>query len=109
MDGSFNNRMVGGELFRLVSLSQALERFVPLIFALITRKITIFTDSSAEGLNTVIIKSWDGRNWILRVEDYEKCLKIVEKFSTPITFPSSIETTLGQIESYIKVEFFGRT
>ncbi len=105
MDGSYNSTKVRGELFRLSNREQALEKYPYLIYNLILRTVTVINDSSKSGQYCVQVKAFDGQSWILRVEDYKKCLKVVERFSAPLSFPWSPETILAQIESYIMVEF----
>lgn len=105
MDGSYDSTKVKGELFRLSNRTQALEKFPYLIYNLILRTVTVINDSSKSGQYCVQVKAFNGQSWVLRVEDYKKCLKVVKRFEAPLSFPWSPETVLAQIESYIMVEF----
>ena len=105
MDGSYSTTKIRGELFRPVSLEEAQERFVPLIYSMITRQVMLFPINSCVGLYSILVKSRNGQSWVLRSEDYEKCLNVVKKFNYPIPFPFNLELTYAQILSYITVEF----
>lgn len=108
MDGSSKNTVVDGVLFRPVSLSVALSEFPVLIYEMVCRKTRIFPLSSANGLYGVKIFGMNNKMWTLRTEDYTKCLNITRKINSPDIFPSSFETTLDIIKSFIAVEFAGR-
>ena len=108
MDGSPKTNRVNGALFRPVSLSQALDQFVPLIYDMICRKTMTTTHSACDGVFSVLIYGREGRFWTLRTEDYEKCLSITRKFTQPILFPSSPQTTIEQIKTLVSVEFADR-
>jgi hypothetical protein len=108
MDGTSNDNKKKGSLYRLASLSQALDQYAPMILDMISRKARVTTHSGADGIYDIIIYGREGRFWTLKNEDYDKCLSIARKFSSPVLFPSSPESTLDVIRSYISVEFAGR-
>jgi len=108
MDGSSKNSVVDGVLFRPVSLSYALSEFPVLIYDMICRRVHINPISTANGLYGVKIFGRNNKIWTLRTEDYDKCLNITRKFSSSALFPSSIESTLEIVKSFISVEFAGR-
>ena len=108
MDGSSKNHKTNGVLFRPVSLSQALDQFTPMIYDMLSKRARVTTNSAADGIYSILVYGREGRFWTLRQEDYDKCLAIARKIVSPCLFPSSPQTTLEIIRSYIKVVFAGR-
>ena len=107
MDGSSKDKKVNGALFRPVNLLQALDQFTPLIYDMVMRKTRIMPNSASDGIFAVLVYGMEGRFWTLRTEDYEKCLNIVRKFSTPLAFQSQ-NVIIEQIKAYITAEFSER-
>jgi len=108
MDGTSYDNKKQGKLYRPVSLSQALDQLAPMILDMISRKARVTTHSGADGIYDVMVYGREGRFWALKLVDYDKCLSIARRFSSPVLFPSNPESTLDVIRSYILVEFAGR-
>jgi hypothetical protein len=105
MDGTSKNGKVGGKLFRPVSQSQALDQFTPLIYDMLSRKVRIIPNAAADGIHSIVVYGRESRFWTLRTEDYDKCLKIVRRFTYPSPFNITPRVIIEQIRSYIAVEF----
>lgn len=109
MDGTSKDYLRTGRLFRPASRTYAKSVFPNMILAMARKTVFVSALKAADGCHEIVVSTYQGFVWNVRLEDYDKCLSILLKLGPAPAFPSNPEGYIDQIRNLIEVEFSDRS